>query len=132
VSAGAVLDTATIVAFGRGEPEAMLWVDQFDMRAQALLIPMTAMAEALTQLTSPPEAERALCLLEFGVTVDDGLERANVRSVVTAHLSAQTTTTLGMAHVAHAARRRSWKVLTGDQALWAAAHPDIAVVPWAG
>ncbi|GLY92390.1 PIN domain-containing protein [Actinoallomurus iriomotensis] len=129
--AGAVLDTSTIVAFGRGEPGAMLWVDQFDMKAQALLIPMTAMAEALTRLTRPAEAERALCLLEFGVAVDDGLDRENVRSVATAHLGAKIEITLGTAHAAHAARQRRWKVLTGDHALWTTAHPDVDAVPWA-
>jgi hypothetical protein len=131
VIAGAVLDPSAIVAFGRGEHGAMLSVHQFDMKAQALLIPMTAMAEALTCLTEPKEAERALSLLEFGVAVDDRLARDNIRSVATAHLGARSATTLGAAHAAHAARDRRWKVLTGDRARWTAAHPDVEAVTWA-
>lgn len=128
--AGAVLDPSTIVAFGHGEPAAMLSVHQFDMKAQALLIPMTAMAEALTCLTDPRQAERALYLLEFGVVIDDRLARDNVRSIATAHLAAKTEATLGTAHAAHAARERRWKVLTGDRAHWTAAHPDVEAVAW--
>ena len=108
----------------------MLLIDQYDMEAQAMLIPMTAMAEALTRLTAPHEAERALYLLEIGVVID-GLGRENVRSVATAHLEAKAETTLGAAHAAHAARERSWKVLTGDRDHWATAHPDIDAVSWA-
>ncbi|MDN3354563.1 hypothetical protein [Actinomadura sp. DC4] len=128
--AGAVLDTSVIVAFGRGSLDVMLLIDRFDMRAQPLVVPMTAMAEALTRLTAPHEAERALFLLEFGVVVGDGLGRDNVRSVATAGLEAKTETTLGMAHTAHAARERSWKILTGDRALWTA-YPDFDAVGWA-
>lgn len=128
--AGAVLDTSAIVAFGRGEPEAMLAIHQFDMKAQALLIPMTAMAEALVDLSAQHEAERALYLLEFGVAVDESLNRDNVRSVATAGVEAKAETTLGAAHAARAARERSWKVLTGDRDLWATAHPDVEAVGW--
>lgn len=128
--AGAVLDTSAIIAFGRGSPDAMLLIDQYDMKAQALLVPMTAMAEALTQLTTSREAERALHLLEFGVVVDESLGCDNVRSVATAGLEAKAATTLGTAHAAHAARERSWKVLTGDRAHWATAHPDVDAVGW--
>jgi len=131
VIAGAVLDTSAIIAFGRGSPDAMLLIDQYDMKAQALLVPMTAMAEALTRLTAPHEAERALYLLEIGVVIDDGLGRENVRSVATAGLEAKAETTLGAAHAAHAAQERSWKVLTGDRGHWATAHPDIDAVSWA-
>jgi hypothetical protein len=130
VISGAVLDTATIVAFGRADSGALLSIHQFDMKAQALLIPMTAMAEALTRLTMPKEAERALYLLEFGIAVDDGLEAVNVRSVATAHLGAKAETTLGAAHTAHAAREREWKILTGDRTFWASAHPDVDAVTW--
>jgi hypothetical protein len=129
--AGAVLDPSTITAFGRADPAAMLSIHQFDMKAQALLVPVTAMAEALTCLNAPQEAERALYLLEFGVVIDEGLARGNVRSVVTAHLDAKAETTLGMAHAAHAARERKWKVLTGDRARWATAHPEVDAVSWA-
>lgn len=128
--AGAVLDTSAIMAFGRGSPDAMLLIDQYDMKAQTLLVPMTAMAEALVQLTTPYEAERALYLLEFGVVVDESLSRANVRSVATAGLAAKGETTLGAAHAAHSARERSWKILTGDPAHWATAHPDVEAVSW--
>jgi hypothetical protein len=130
VITGAILDTSTILAFGRADSGAMLSIHQFDMKAQALLIPMTAMAEALTRLTTPREAERALYLLEFGVAVDDGLGAVNVRSVATAHLDAKAETTLGAAHTAHAARERDWKVLTGDRTFWASAHPDVDAVTW--
>lgn len=128
--AGAVLDPSMIVAFGRGEPGAMLSIHQFDMKAQALLIPATAMAEALTCLTTPRDAERALYLLEFGVVVDDSLRRDNVRSVATVHAGARAHTTLGAAHAAHAARERGWNVLTGDRAFWTEAHPDVGAVHW--
>lgn len=128
--AGAVLDTSAIVAFGRAEPEAMLLVDQHDMKAQGLLIPMTAMTEALVSLTARHEAERALYLLEFGVVIDESLSRDNVRSVATAGIEAKAETTLGTAHAARAARERSWKVLTGDRGHWAAAYPDVEAVGW--
>jgi uncharacterized protein with PIN domain len=130
VIAGAVLDTSMIVAFGRGEPGAMLSIHQFDMKAQALLIPMTAMAEALTRLTTPRDAERALYLLEFGVVVDDGLRRDNVQSGATIQVGARAQTTLGAAHAAHVAQERGWKILTGDRAHWAAAHPHVEAVAW--
>jgi uncharacterized protein with PIN domain len=129
--AGAVLDTSAILAFGRGSPEAMLLIDQYDMKAQTLVVPMTAMTEALTQLTVPHEAERALYLLEFGVVVGESLSRGNVRSVATAGLEAKAETTLGSAHAAHSARERSWKILTGDPSHWATAHPDVEAVSWA-
>jgi uncharacterized protein with PIN domain len=130
VIAGAVLDTSAIMAFGQGSPEAMLLIDQYDMKAQTLLIPMTAMAEALIRLTAPREAERALYLLEFGVVIGEDLSRGNVRSVATAGLEAKAETTLGAAHAAHSARERSWKILTGDLAHWATAHPDAEAVSW--
>jgi uncharacterized protein with PIN domain len=130
VTAGAVLDTSAILAFGRGSPDAMLLIDQYDMKAQTLLVPMTAMAEALTQLTVPREAERALYLLEFGVVVGESLSHGNVRSVATAGLEAKAGTTLGAAHAAHSARERSWKILTGDPSHWATAHPGVEAVSW--
>jgi uncharacterized protein with PIN domain len=130
VIAGAVLDTSAIVAFGRGDPDAMLLVDRFDVKAQALLIPLTAMAEALMGLTAQHEAERALLLLEFGVVIDDSLRRDNLRSVATAGVEGKTETTLGTAHAAHAARERNWKVLTGDRAHWRTVHPDVDAVGW--
>lgn len=128
--AGAVLDTSTIVAFGRGEPGAMLAIHQFDMKAQALLIPMTAMTEALVALGAENEAERALYLLEFGVAIGESLNRDNVRSVAIAGVEAKAETTLGAAHAARAARERNWKVLTGDPDLWTSAHPDVEAVEW--
>jgi uncharacterized protein with PIN domain len=131
VIAGAVLDTSAIIAFGRGDPGAMLAIHQFDMKAQALLIPMTAMTEALVLLGTQHEAERALYLLEFGVAIDESLSRDNVRSVATAGVEAKAETTLGTAHAARAARERSWKVLTGDRDLWATAHPDVTAAGWA-
>jgi hypothetical protein len=132
VIAGAVLDTSTITAFGRADPGAMLAIHQFDAKAQPLLIPMTALAEALTSMVTSREAERALYLLEFGAVVDDDLRRDNMRSVISARLGATARTTLGTAHAAHAARARRWKVLTGDLALWSAAHPDVEAVTWSG
>ena len=128
--AGAVLDTSAILAFGRGSPEAMLLIDQYDMKAQTLLVPMTAMAEALMRLTAPHEAERALSLLEFGVVIGESLSRGNVRSVTTAGLEAKAETTLGAAHAAHSARERTWKILTGDPSHWATAHPGVEAVTW--
>jgi hypothetical protein len=130
VIAGAVLDASAIAAFGRGDPGAMLAIHQFDTKAQALLIPMTALAEALVGLTSQHEAERALYLLEFGVVVDENLSRDNVRSVATAGIEAKAETTLGAAHAARAARERNWKVLTGAYDHWANARPDIEAVGW--
>jgi hypothetical protein len=132
VIAGAVLDPSTIAAFGRGDLDAMLSVHQFDTKAQVLVIPMTAMAEALTRLTTPKEVERALYLLEFRVAIGDDLRRDNVQSVATAHLTAKAETTLGVAHAAHASRERGWKVLTGDRGHWTAAHPDIDAIAPAG
>lgn len=130
--AGAVLDPSTIAAFGRGDPDTLLTIHQFDMKAQALLIPMTAMTEALARLTTPNEMERALYLLEFGVAIHDDLHRGNAQSVATAHLTARSDATLGMAHTALASRERRWKVLTRDQASWDAAHPDVDVTTTAG
>lgn len=127
--AGAVLDTSAIVAFGRGDPGAMQAIHQFDQKAQALLIPMTAMTEALMELAAH-EAERALYLLEFGVVVDESLSRDNVRSVAIAGIEARAQTSLGAAHAARAARERNWKVLTGDRAFWAVTHPDVEAVGW--
>lgn len=128
--AGAVLDTSAILAFGRGSPDAMLLIDQYDMKAQTLLVPMTAMAEALMRLTAPHEAERALYLLEFGVVIGESLSRGNLRSVVAAGLEAKAETTVGAAHAAHSARERRWKILTGDLVHWATAHPDVEAVSW--
>jgi hypothetical protein len=127
VIAGAVLDPSLIASFGRGDPDTMLAIHQFDMKAQALLIPMTAMTEGLACLATPAEMQRALYLLEFGVVVQDDLHRGNTQSVATAHLTAQAETTLGMAHTAVASRERGWKVLTCEHTTWTAAHPDVDV-----
>jgi hypothetical protein len=124
---GYVLDPSTIQAFGRGTAAALTVIDELDMAAQAILLPMTALAEALTALHTAEEVDRALVLLEFGAAVKNDLVSANVESIATAHLTARAETTLGMAHAAVAARERLWSVLTDRSEQWAAAHPEIDV-----
>lgn len=124
---GYVLDPSTIADFGRDVLDAVQAVHELDFAAQAIVVPMTAMAEALTQLTIPEQVDRALLLLDFGVVVTDDLTRDNTESVATIHLSAKADTTLGMAHAALSARTRAADVVSRDPERWAAAHPEIKV-----
>ena len=123
---GFVLDPATIAGFGRDEPHAVEAVHTLDMAAQAIVIPMTAMAEALTGLTTPEQVDQALFLLDLGVVVPDDLTRDNTPSVATAHLTAKGDTTLGTAHAALAARTRTARVVTTAPDVWRS-HPDVVV-----
>ena len=124
---GYVLDPSTIKDFGRDEPNAIEAVHELDMAAQAIVIPMTAMAEALTRLDTPEQVEQALFLLDLGVVVPDDLTGDNTPSVATIHLTAKGDTSLGMAHAALAARTRAAKVVTSTPGAWLSAHPDVDV-----
>ncbi|GLY81038.1 hypothetical protein [Actinoallomurus iriomotensis] len=124
---GYVLDPSTIGDFGRDAPHAVEAVHALDMAAQAIIIPMSAMAEALTRLDTPEQVDRALFLLDLGVVVPDDLTRDNTPSVATLHLAAEGDTTLGMAHAALAARTRTARVVTTAPGAWRSAHPDVAV-----
>ena len=124
---GYVLDPSTIGDFGRDEPNAIEAVHQLDMAAQTIVIPMTAMAEALTRLDTPEQVEQALFLLDLGVVVPDDLTGDNTPSVATIHLTAEDDTSLGMAHAALAARTRVAKVVTSTPGAWLSAHPDVDV-----
>lgn len=124
---GYVLDPSTIGDFGRDKPHAVEAVHTLDMAAQAIIIPMSAMAEALTRLETPDQVEQALFLLDLGVVVPDDLTRENTPSVATIHLAAEGHTTLGMAHTALAARTRTARVVTTAPGVWRSAHPDVAV-----
>jgi hypothetical protein len=124
---GYVLDPSMIGDFGRDEPNAIEAVHELDMAAQAIVIPMTAMAEALIRLDTPEQVEQALFLLDLGVVVPDDLTADNTSSVATIHLTAEGDTSLGMAHVALVARRRAAKVVTSMPGTWLSAHPDVDV-----
>lgn len=130
---GVVLDPATIVAFGRGDYAALFTIDEIDLAAQAIVVPMTAITEALTQLEFPTEARTALELLSFGVAVHEDLTGDEAETVATRYVTAGdvTATTLGMSHAAVTSERRGWPVLTDSPKRWGAAHPDIelAVLP---
>jgi hypothetical protein len=123
VIGGYVLDPSTIEGFGRDALYALQAVHELDMAAQAIVIPTTAMAEALTGLETPEEVERALFLLDFGVVVTDDLTRDNTESVATVSSTAKGAMSLGMAHAAVASRTRAATVLSSVPARWAAAHP---------
>ncbi|MGH3377077.1 MAG: hypothetical protein ACRDP6_20290 [Actinoallomurus sp.] len=124
---GYVLDPSTIGDFGCDALHALQAVHELDLAAQAIIIPMTAMAEALTRLHTPEQVEQALLLLDLGVAVPDELTRDNTASVATLHLTAKGDTSLGMAHAALAARTRAAKVITCTADAWASAHPDVEV-----
>ena len=124
---GYVLDPSTIGDFGRDRPHAVETVHALDMAAQAIVIPMSAMAEALTRLDTPEQVEQALFLLDLGVVVPDDLTRDNTPSVATIHLTAKGDTSLGMAHAALAARTRTARVVTSTPLVWSSAHPDVHV-----
>ena len=124
---GYVLDPSTIGGFGRDEPNAIEAVHQLDMAAQAIVIPMTAMVEALIRLDTPEQVEQALFLLDLGVVVPDDLTGDNTPSVATIHLTAEGDTSLWMAHAALAARTRAAKVVTSTPSAWLSAHPEIDV-----
>jgi hypothetical protein len=127
VIGGYVLDPSTIGDFGRGDLDAVQAVYELDMAGQAIIVPMTAMAEALTHLETPEEVDRALFLLDLGVVVTDDLTCGNTESVATIHLTAKAETSLGMAHAALAARARTAKVVSRVPERWAAAHPEIGI-----
>lgn len=129
---GHVLDPSTISDFGREASHALHAVHELDMAAQAIVIPTTAMAEALTRLQTPEQVERALFLLDIGVVVPDDLTRHNTASVATIHLTARGDTSLGMAHTAAAAQARMARVITCAPVTWTAAHPDVPVVALEG
>lgn len=124
---GYVLDPATIGAFGRDELPAVQAVYELHMAAQAIIIPTTAMAEALTRLETPRQVEQALFLLDLGVVVPDDLTRDNTSSVATVHLTATGHTTLGTAHTVVAAQTRTARVVSTTPGVWATAHPDVDV-----
>lgn len=124
---GYVLDPSIISDFGRDALQAVQAVHELDMAAQAIIVPMTAMAEALSRLDTPEEVDRALFLLDFGVVVTDDLTRDNTESVATVQLTAKGETSLGMAHAALAARMRTARVISRIPERWAAAHPEIRV-----
>jgi hypothetical protein len=127
VIGGYVLDPSIIDDFGCDALHALQVIHELDMAAQAIVIPTTAMAEALTHLHTPEQVEQALLLLDLGVAVPDDLTRDNTASVATIHLTAKGDTTLGVAHAALAARTRTARVITCAADIWAAAHPDIEV-----
>lgn len=129
---GYVLDPSTIGDFGREVWHAIHAVHELDMAAQAIVIPTTAMAEALTRLQTPEQVDRALFLLDLGVVVPDDLTRDNTVSVATIHLTAKGDTSLGVAHAAAAAQARAARVVTCAPETWAFAHPDIEVTPLEG
>jgi hypothetical protein len=129
---GYVLDPSIITDFGRDTVRALQAVHELDMAGQAIIIPMTAMTEALTRLETPGEVDRALLLLDFGVVVTDDLTRDNAESVATVHLTAKDETSLGMAHAALAARTRGARVVSQVPRHWAAAHPDTDVIDLGG
>jgi hypothetical protein len=124
---GYVLDPSIIGDFGRDKAHAVEAVHALDMAAQAIIIPMSAMAEALTGLETPGQVEQALFLLDLGVVVPDDLTRDNTPSVATIHLAAEGDTTVGTAHAALAARTRTARVVTTAPRLWRSAHPDVSV-----
>ncbi len=124
---GYVLDPSAIGDFGRDALHVLQAVHELDIAAQAIVIPMTAMTEALTRLETPEQVDRALCLLDFGVVVPDDLTRDNAESVATVHLTAKGETSLGMAHTAVAARERGATVVSCSPSGWAAAHPEVEV-----
>lgn len=124
---GHVLDPSMIEDFGRDKPHAVDAVHELAVAAQAIIIPMSAMAEALTRLDTPQQVEQALFLLDLNVVVPDDLTRDNTPSVATIHLTAKCDTSLGMAHAALAARTRTARVLTSAPDVWLSAHPDIEV-----
>jgi hypothetical protein len=132
VIGGYVLDPSTIEEFGREAPHALHAVHELDMAAQAIVIPTTAMAEALTRLKTPEQVERALLLLDLGVAVPDDLTRGNTASVATIQLTATGETSLGMAHAALATRVRTARVVTCAPETWATAHPDVTVAALEG
>jgi hypothetical protein len=129
---GHVLDPSVIGDFGRDVLHALHAVHELDMAGQAIIVPTTAMAEALTGLWTPKEVERALFLLDLGVVVPDDLTRDNTASVATAHLTAVGDTSLGLAHTAVAAQRRAARVVTSAPDTWASAHPDVDVTSLEG
>jgi hypothetical protein len=124
---GYVLDPSTIGDFGRHTLSALQAVHELDMAAQAIVVPTTAMAEALAGFEAPEEVDRALLLFDLGVAVIDDLTRDNTESVATVQLTAKSETSLGMAHAAHAARTRAGKVVSRAPERWTSAHPDIVV-----
>lgn len=124
---GYVLDPSAIGDFGREALRALHAVHELDMAAQAIIIPTTAMAEALTRLETPEEVDRALFLLDLGVVVPDDLTRDNTALVATIHLTAKGETSLGVTHAAAAAQARTACVVTCAPQIWAAAHPDVEV-----
>jgi hypothetical protein len=132
VIGGYVLDPSAIGDFGRNALHAIQAVHELDMAAQPIVVPMTAMAEALTRLETPQDVDRALFLLDFGVVVPDDLTRDNTESVATVHLTAKGETSLGMAHTALAARTRTARVVSCVPDDWAAAHPDVDVTGLTG
>jgi hypothetical protein len=124
---GYVLDPSTIEEFGRDTLYALQAVHELDLATQAIVVPTTAMAEALTGLDTPEEVDRALFLLDFGVVVTDDLTRDNTESVATVSSTAKGAMTLGMAHAAVASRARASKVVSAAPASWASAHPETDV-----
>ena len=124
---GYVLDPSTIEDFGRDTLYALQAVHELDMAAQSIVVPTTAMAEALTGLDSPEDVDRALFLLDFGVVVTDDLTRENTESVATIASTAKGAMSIGMAHAAVASHARAATVVSAVPARWAAAHPDTDV-----
>lgn len=124
---GYVLDPSTIGDFGREAWHALHAVHELDLAAQAIVIPATAMAEALTRLQTPEQVDRALLLLDLGVAVSDDLTRDNTATVATVHLTATGGTSLGVAHAAAAAQARAARVVTCAPETWASAHPEVEV-----
>jgi hypothetical protein len=126
---GFVLDQASIEDFARLDSDVLQAIERLDLLAQAVVIPVTCLAEALARLESPQEAEHAQFLVSFGVAVTDDLTPANAETVAVIYRAAAAEATMGMAHAVAIAQQRSWPVLTTDPKRWRHAYPDVEIAP---
>ena len=110
---GYVADHSALSLFAQGDPDAMTKVDEIDMDAQGLLIPLAALIEAHRAVRSQREAEDLGHLMGFGVVIP-GEMTMPVADAAIEVVSAAPGTALLVAEACAHARLRGWPVLTAS------------------
>ncbi len=110
---GYVADHGVLSLFAQGDPDALAKVDEIDMDAQGLLVPLAALIEAHRAARSEREAEDLGHLMGFGVVIPGELADAAAAAaieIVTAGPQAALLVAEACAH----SRLRGWPVLTAS------------------